>query len=169
MATTTQATTRPADQRAAEHREDLRDRLGQAVAAETGDDVRPFAVRLDELRRTDGLTFRALAARLQACAQPGERGMTHSHLAALTIGRSRPTPQLVALVARAFDLKPEAFIEWRLWQVQQLFDPERSDGFEAAVAQLFAFFEAVPAEVGELDKGVARESRRAVIALHRRA
>jgi hypothetical protein len=124
MATIGQASTDAAGQRPAGHREiDLHD-------------VRPFAVRLDELRRINNLTFRALAARLQACARPGDRGMSHGHLFGLAAGGSHSTPQVVELVARAFALEPEAFIEWRLWQVQQLFDPERSDGFEAAVAQL---------------------------------
>ena len=108
---------------------------------EVGHDARPFAVRLDELRRAHGLTFRALEARLQACATPGERGVTNSHLAALTTGRRRPTPPVVELIARAFDVAPQSFVEWRLWQVQELFDPERSDGFDAAVAQLLAFFD----------------------------
>lgn len=174
MATTTQATTRPAGQDPAGRREsDLREGVGQPFAAEagskSGDDVRPFAVRLDELRHTHNLTFRALEARLQSCAKPGERGVTYGHLAGLTTGRSRPTPQVVELVARGFDLAPESFIEWRLWQVQQLFDPERSDGLDAAVAQLFAFIDATPSDVRGLDMGEARESRRDVFALRRLA
>jgi hypothetical protein len=57
--------------------------------------------------------------------------VTNSHLAALTTGRSRPTPPVVKLIARAFDVAPQSFVEWRMWQVQELFDPERSDGFHA--------------------------------------
>jgi hypothetical protein len=87
----------------------------------------------------------------------------------LALGRSRPTPQVVELVARAFDLPPHEFIEWSLWQVQELFDPERSDGFEAAVAQLFAFLDDAQPDVREVDKGEARESRRDIFALRRLA
>ena len=132
-------------------------------------DDRPFAIRLDELRRDDSLTFRALEARLEQCAEPGERGLTNSHLAALTTGRSRPTPRVVALVARAFGLAPEEFVEWRLWQVQQLFDPERRDGFEAAIGQLHAFFESAAGDIAGLQEPAARESRRDTRALLRTA
>jgi hypothetical protein len=124
---------------------------------------------LDELRRSHDLSFRALQARLHGCAKPGERGVNHSHLCALALGRSRPTPQVVELVARAFDLPPHEFIEWRLWQVQELFDPERSGGLEAAVAQLFAFLDDAQPDVREVDKGEARESRRDIFALRRLA
>ena len=136
---------------------------------DSGRDVRPFAIRLDELRRTHNLTFRALQTRLQACAKPGERGVNHSHLSGLASGRGRPTPQVVELVARAFDLAPQSFIEWRLWQVQELFDPERSDGFDAAVAQLLAFLDDELPAGRELDKGEARTSRRDVFAMRRLA
>lgn len=104
-------------------------------------DDRPFAVRLEELRQIQGLTFRALAARLQECAKPGERGITHGHLANLTSGRFRPTPEVIAIVARAFDLDPASFAEWRLWQAQQIFDPNRPDGFDAAIAALHNIFD----------------------------
>lgn len=173
--TQTQAPARPAGGRSAGRSEAaLLEHSAHAPAvADVADperDARPFAVRLDELRRIHMLTFRALEARLHACAKPGERGMTNSHLSALTTGRSRPTPQVVELIARAFDLAPQSFIEWRMWQVQELFDPERSDGFEAAVAQLFAFFDdAQQTVVRELDKGEALESRRDVFALRRLA
>lgn len=63
--------------------------------------------------------------------------MTHSHLVRLASGKSRPTPGVIAVVARAFPpLLPESFVEWRLWQAQNLFDPDRSDGLEAAVEAL---------------------------------
>jgi transcriptional regulator with XRE-family HTH domain len=136
----------------------------------TFDDDRPFGIRLDELRREDKLTFRALEARLAQCAEPGERGLTNSHLAALTTGRSRPTPRVVALVARAFGRSPEEFVEWRLWQVQQLFDPERRDGFDAAIGQLHAFLHSADDDVvAALQEPAARESRRDTRALSRTA
>lgn len=169
-----QASNRPAGQRSAGGSATaLLERPAHALSAadvpEPEHDARPFAVRLDELRRIHDLTFRAMEARLHACAKPGERGMTHSHLSGLTTGRSRPTPQVVELIARAFDVAPQSFIEWRMWQVQELFDPERSDGFEAAVAQLLAFVGEARPDVRELDKGEALESRRDVFALRRLA
>jgi transcriptional regulator with XRE-family HTH domain len=167
----TQTAGEPASRHPAADGENARqERSGHALViandAACGHDTRPFAVRLDELRRTHNLTFRALEARLRACAKPGERGMTNSHLAALTTGRNRPTPQVVELIARGFDLPPQSFIEWRMWQVQELFDPERSDGFQAAVAELIAFLDTSP-DVRELDKVEALGSRRNVFALRR--
>lgn len=121
-------------------------------------DERPFSTRLDELRRREGLTFRALEAHLHEHAEPGERGMNSGHLAGLTTGRRAPTPEVVSLVARAFGLPPRDFVEWRLWQVQLLFDPSRPGGLEAAVAELRAFEDSAGPRVFE--KTVARESRR---------
>src|SRR5436190_9706422 len=123
MPTQTRVPCRPASERPVGRSATvLLERPGHALAAddsiEGGHDVRPFAVRLDELRRNDNLTFRALQARLRACAKPGERGITHSHLCGLATGRSRPTPQVVELVARAFDLAPQSLIEGRTWEVQ---------------------------------------------------
>lgn len=73
------------------------------------------------------------------------------------------------MIARAFGLPPQSFIEWRMWQVQELFDPERTDGFDAAVTELVAFLDGARPEVPELDKGEARASRRDVFALRRLA
>ena len=120
-------------------------------------DDRPFSTRLDELRRREGLTFRALEAHLHEHAEPGERGMNSGHLAGLTTGRRAPTPEVVSLVARAFGLPPQDFVEWRLWQVQLLFDPSRPGGFEAAVAELHAFMSGGPRV---FEKTASRESRR---------
>jgi transcriptional regulator with XRE-family HTH domain len=121
-------------------------------------DERPFSTRLDELRRREGLTFRALEAHLHQHAEPGERGMNSGHLAGLTTGRRAPTPEVVALVARAFGLPPQDFIEWRLWEVQQLFDPSRPGGLEAAAAELRAFLDSAGPRA--FAQTASRESRR---------
>ena len=128
------------------------------MTAPTTLDDRPFATRLDELRRIKGLTFRALEAHLHEHAEPGERGMNSGHLAGLTTGRRAPTPEVVALVARAFDLPPQDFIEWRLWEVQQLFDPSRRGGLEAAVAELRRFLDSPSPRAFETT--ASRDSRR---------
>jgi len=99
----------------------------------------PFGLRLGALKRTHELTFRSLEARLRENAPAGERTCTSSHLAGLVSGKSRPTPEVIRQICRAFDdVEPESFIEWRLWQIQRLFDPERA-GLEAAVAEMHAF------------------------------
>jgi transcriptional regulator with XRE-family HTH domain len=99
-----------------------------------------FSQRLATLRREDGLTFRALADRLRETATPGERSLSQSYLVMLEAGTCRPTPEVIKAVCRAFDgVQPESFVEWRLWQVQRLFDPEGPGGFEGAIAELDAF------------------------------
>lgn len=124
----------------------------------------PFGTRLEQLRRAERLTFRALAARLKEFAAPGERPVSHSHLVALASGRCRPTPEVIKLVSRAFDgVEPESFAEWQLWQVQRLFDPDRADGLEAALAELQAFKESRLPGAPRFDEPPARrESRRHV-------
>ena len=105
----------------------------------------PFALRLEEIRRAQGLSFRALAARLRETAAPGDRPVSHSYLVSLASGRCRPTPQVIKAVCRAFDdVEPDSFVEWQLWQVQRLFDPEGPGGFEGAIAELDAFNAARP-------------------------
>lgn len=124
----------------------------------------PFSTRLEQLRLAEQLTFRALAARLKESAAPGERPVSHSHLVALASGRCRPTPEVIKLVSRAFDsVEPESFAEWQLWQFQRLFDPDRADGLEAALAEMRAFKESRLRNAPRLDEPPARrESRRHV-------
>lgn len=104
------------------------------------DTEQPFCIRLDELRRDKGLTFRALACKLSENAAPGERPVSHSYLVNLVAGRRRPTPAIIDLVCRAFDdLEHESFVEWRLWEIQRRFDPDGPAGLEAAVAAMRAY------------------------------
>jgi transcriptional regulator with XRE-family HTH domain len=127
----------------------------------TSDD-RPFSTRLNELRRDHGLTFRALEARLADYAKAGERGMTNGHLAGLAKGQRVPTPAVVALVARAFDLPPSSFVEWRLWELQEQFDPRRKDGLEAAVAAMHAHLSRAMPATEDAEHRERRPPRRAV-------
>lgn len=104
------------------------------------DAERPFGERLDDLRRRESLTFRALAARLTEHLEPGSRPVSHSYLVNLVSGHRRPTSAVIKLVCRAFDeVEPDSFVEWRLWQMQRLLDPDGPGGLEAAVAEMRAF------------------------------
>ena len=104
------------------------------------DTEQPFCVRFDELRRDEGLTFRALASKLSENAAPGERPVSHGYLVNLVAGRRRPTPAIIDLVCRTFDdLEHKSFVEWRLWEIQSLFDPDGPAGLEAAVAAMRAY------------------------------
>ena len=101
---------------------------------------KPFGLRLDELRREKGLTFRALAALLNEDAAPGERPFSYGYLVNLTKGRCRPTPEVITAVARAFDgIEPESFAEWHMWRAQMLLDPNGPGGFDGALAELEVF------------------------------
>jgi transcriptional regulator with XRE-family HTH domain len=122
---------------------------------------KPFGVRLDELRREKGLTFRALAARLNEDAAPGERPFSHSYLVNLTKRRCQPTPEVIEAVARAFEnIEPESFAEWQMWQVQMLFDPDGPGGFDSALAELNMFKSARPQTSRRPDASPAPRGRR---------
>jgi transcriptional regulator with XRE-family HTH domain len=124
-------------------------------------DRRPFSERLDELRRREELSFRALESRLRDVATPDYRPVTHSHLVRLASGESRPTPEVIAIVARAFPpLQPESFLEWRLWQAQNLFDPDRREGLDAAAEALDALELWHSGSPAALQRPASRESRR---------
>jgi len=92
-------------------------------------------------------------------AATGQRSLSRSHLCALAAGKCRPTPEVIELVCRAFDgVQPESFVEWRLWQIQSLFDPERV-GLDAAISEMHAF-EQVSAARRVATRPAGRESRR---------
>jgi transcriptional regulator with XRE-family HTH domain len=133
-------------------------------------DPRPFSERLDELRRRDGVSFRALEDRLRRVATPEDRPVSHSHLVRLASGKSRPTPEVIAIVARAFPpLEPESFVEWRLWQAQNLFDPDRSEGLDAAIEALRTLELWHKDSPAALQSPTSRESRRHARAIARTA
>ena len=124
-------------------------------------DHRPFSERLHELRCREKLSFRALETRLRHVATAEDRPVTHSHLVRLASGKSRPTPEVIAIVARAFPpLQPESFLEWRLWQAQNLFDPDRSEGLGAAIDALRTLELWHTDSPAALQSPTSRESRR---------
>jgi transcriptional regulator with XRE-family HTH domain len=83
----------------------------------------PFSEAVRALLAERGLTFRALAARTSA-VDPQGKGLSHTYLA--TLGRNdRPTLRALDVVARALDLDPTFFAEYRLGMVRLLFDEER--------------------------------------------
>src|SRR5690606_39761876 len=57
------------------------------------------------------------------------------HLYRVVRGEVTVTPAHMELLARALDVQPEVFAEFRLWQVRRLFDPEQV-GFKAAIEAL---------------------------------
>jgi transcriptional regulator with XRE-family HTH domain len=93
-------------------------------------DLEPITVTLRRLTAAAGLTYRALAQRTREFDQRG-RGVTHSYIAGLASGKEQPSPRSVELIARALDVTPDVFGEYRLAILRHELDPKRS-GFGAA-------------------------------------
>jgi transcriptional regulator with XRE-family HTH domain len=123
----------------------------------------PFADAIRALLVERGLTFRALATRT-AQVDPHSDGLTHSYLA--TLGkRDRPSPRAMEIVARALDLEPTYFAEYRLALIRGLFD-EDQQGLAGGLENLEALRELLDAHGSEPPAGrlakmlAAADSRR---------
>jgi hypothetical protein len=95
----------------------------------------PFREAVRALLAERGLTFRALAASTTA-VDPHGKGLSHTYLATLGT-HDRPTLRAMELVARALDLEPTFFAEYRLGMVRHLFD-EDQQGLTGALLNLEA-------------------------------
>jgi transcriptional regulator with XRE-family HTH domain len=71
---------------------------------------RPFANALRALKKARGLTYRELS---QNTRRVDGRGLTAEYINALATGRERPSLRGIELLARAFDVQPEYFAEYR--------------------------------------------------------
>jgi transcriptional regulator with XRE-family HTH domain len=81
-----------------------------------------------------GLTYRALAEATRAL---DEKGLTHAHLNMLANGHEKPSMRAMELIARACEVEPEYFAEYRLAVAMRELDPEVV-GFERALENLNA-------------------------------
>lgn len=113
----------------------------------------PFGERLRNARRARGLSIEALAYASRDLAPPG---LTYSYVGMLERGLRRPSLEAIELLARALDLDPLEFPEYRLAKFRGLFD-EKAIGLDEAVANL----EEVLNLEGALRAGVGRTSQRA--------
>ena len=70
------------------------------------------------------MTFRQPAARTRS-VDPAGKGLSHGHLARLANGEERLHPHAMQLIAAAFEELdgPEYFVEYRMAQLRQAFDP----------------------------------------------
>lgn len=104
---------------------------------------RPFPEAFAELRRSAGVTFRQLAERTRA-VDPAGKGLSHSHLARLANGDEPLHPHALGLIAAAFeDLDgPEFFVEYRMAQLREAFDPNAADRNQAL--RRFLAWESLP-------------------------
>src|SRR5215210_4991441 len=104
----------------------------------------PFQEAVRSVLAERGLTFRALAARTSE-VDPAGKGLSHSYLTTLGT-HDRPTLRAMETVARALDLPPTFFAEYRLGVVRALFD-EQQQGLAQSLQNLQALQELVDARV----------------------
>lgn len=108
-------------------------RRAPAAAGEQTD--APFAEALSGLKAQRGLSFRALHEATQA-ADPAGRGLSGAHISRLGSGNDPPSSATIALIAKALDLSPRYFAEYRLAEARALLDERGPGGLKPALAQL---------------------------------
>jgi transcriptional regulator with XRE-family HTH domain len=108
-----------------------------------------FPEAFAELKGRAGLTFRQLAERTRA-ADPHGRGLSHGHLSRLASGDEPLLPDAMRLIAAALDEidGPEYFVEYRMAQLRDAFDPRHGDPRDAL--QRFLAWESLPAAQRDL-------------------
>jgi len=94
----------------------------------------PFGDALRALMEERGLTYRSLA---EATRQLDGRGMTHAHINMLANGHDKPSMRAMELIARACDVEPAYFAEYRLAVAMRELDPAEV-GLEQALENLNA-------------------------------
>jgi transcriptional regulator with XRE-family HTH domain len=95
---------------------------------------RPFGEALRVLMDEAGLSYRELAQKTRAL---DGRGMTHAHINMLVNGHDKPSMRAMELVARACEVQPEYFAEYRLAAAMRELDPTEV-GLEQALENLNA-------------------------------
>lgn len=95
---------------------------------------KPFGDTVRALMQAHGMTYRALA---QATREQDARGLTHAHINMLVNGREKPSLRAMELIARACEVEPEHFAEYRLAAAMRELDPEVV-GLEHALENLNA-------------------------------
>ena len=95
---------------------------------------KPFGQALRALMDERRMTYRSLA---RATQELDGKGMTHAHINMLANGHDKPSRRAMELIARAFEVEPEYFAEYRLAQAMRALDPAEV-GLERALENLNA-------------------------------
>jgi transcriptional regulator with XRE-family HTH domain len=95
---------------------------------------KPFGDALRALMTERALSYRALA---DATRELDGRGMTHAHINMLANGHDKPSTRAMELIARACEIEPEYFAEYRLAAAMRALDPAEV-GLEQALENLNA-------------------------------
>ena len=92
----------------------------------------PFGDALRALMAERGFSYRGLA---EATRRIDGRGMTHAHINMLANGHDKPSTRAMELIARACEIEPEYFAEYRLAAAMRALDPAEV-GLEQALENL---------------------------------
>jgi transcriptional regulator with XRE-family HTH domain len=94
----------------------------------------PFGDALRALMEQRGLTYRGLAELTRGL---DGKGLTHAHINMLANGHDKPSMRAMELIARACEVRPDYFAEYRLTEAMRELDPCEV-GLERALANLNA-------------------------------
>jgi transcriptional regulator with XRE-family HTH domain len=93
-----------------------------------------FGDALRTLMEKDGSSYRSVA---EATRQLDGKGITHAHINMLANGHDKPSMRAMELIARACDVQPTYFAEYRLATAMRELDPA-AVGLERALENLNA-------------------------------
>jgi len=94
----------------------------------------PFGDAVRVLMAERSFSYRSLA---EATRRLDGRGMTHAHINMLANGHDRPSTRAMELIARACEVVPDYFAEYRLAAAMRALDPAEV-GLEQALENLNA-------------------------------
>jgi transcriptional regulator with XRE-family HTH domain len=92
----------------------------------------PFHEAFADLKAARGVSLRALH-RATKEFDPAGSGISTGHLGRLAQGADLPSPAAIALIARALQVQPGYFAEFRLAEARALLDERRPGGLDAAL------------------------------------
>lgn len=96
--------------------------------------TQPFGEALRELMQERGFSYRGLA---EAIGKMDQQGITHAHINMLANGHDKPSQRAMELIARACEVEPDYFAEYRLALAMRELDPNVV-GLERALENLNA-------------------------------
>jgi transcriptional regulator with XRE-family HTH domain len=94
----------------------------------------PFGQALRPLMDARGLSYRGLAQQIRKF---DKSGISHAHINMLANGHDKPSMRAMELIARACEVEPDYFAEYRLGRAMQELDPSEV-GLEEALENLNA-------------------------------
>jgi transcriptional regulator with XRE-family HTH domain len=103
-----------------------------ADAEPSAETVEPFRIALARLLNEREMSQRELE---RLTKKRGAEGLSQTAISFLLNGSMEATGETMRIIARALDLEPEYFAEYRLWKFRGQFDPS-TVGLDRALANL---------------------------------